>query len=194
MIMRNLAVFMLLVSLSALGQTGPRRSPGADSMERKLQYIDQNSERPQPNPAPTALTEQEVNAWFASPYANLPKGVHSLKVIGANGQITANASINFDEVKEGRGGGGFNPLMSMFSGTHDVQVVAAAQAQNGEAEVHVQSASIDDVNIPRVALEFFVDHYLKPKYPNVGLDTTFNPGYRVDNARVGTHQIAIVQK
>jgi hypothetical protein len=84
--------------------------------------------------------------------------------------------------------------MSMFSGTHDVQVIANAQAQNGEAQVHVQSVSIDDVNIPRVALEFFVDHYLKPKYPDVGLDSTFRPGYRVDSARVGTHQLAIMQK
>ena len=192
--MQKLGVFVVLISLAAVAQTAPRRSPAADSMERKLQYIDQNSRSSQPKPAPTVLTEQEVNAWFASPYAKLPKGVHSLRVIGANGQITANASINFDEVKEGRGGGGFNPLMSMFSGTHDVQVIAGAQAQNGNAEVHVQSVSIDDVNIPKMALEFFVDHYLKPKYPNVGLDTTFTPGYRVDSARVGTHQIAIVQK
>ena len=192
--MRKLAFVLVLISLTAVAQTAPRRSPAADSMERKLQYIDQNSERPQPNPSPTVLTEQEVNAWFASPYAKLPKGVRSLRVIGTNGQITANASINFDEVKEGRGGGGFNPLMSMFSGTHDVQVVASAQAQGGEAQVHVQSVSIDDVNIPRMALEFFVDHYLKPKYPNVGLDTTFEPGYRVDTAKVAPHQIAIVQK
>jgi hypothetical protein len=193
--MRTLGLFVLC-ALAAAAQSAPRRAPNpfADSMERKLQYIDQNSRVPQPNPAPTVLTEQEVNAWFASPYAKLPKGVRSLRLIGVNGVVTANASIDFDEVKEGRGGGGFNPLMSMFSGTHDVQVIANAQAQNGEAQVHVQSVSIDDVNIPRVALEFFVDHYLKPKYPDVGLDSTFRPGYRVDSARVGTHQLAIMQK
>jgi hypothetical protein len=192
--MRKLVFFLPLISLIAIAQTAPRRSPLADSMERKLQYIEQNSRNPQPNPAPTVLNEAEVNAWFASPYAKLPRGVHSLHVVGANGQITANASINFDEVKEGRGGGGLNPLMAMFSGTHDVQVIANASAQNGEAQVHVQSASIDDVNIPRVALEFFVDHYLKPKYPNVGLDSSFRPGYRVDSASVRAHQLVIVQK
>jgi hypothetical protein len=192
--MRKLAFFLLLIAVSTFAQTAPRRSPAADSMERKLQYIEQNSRRPQPSPAPTVLTEPEVNAWFASPYAKLPKGVHSLRVIGTSGKITANASINFDEVKEGRGGGGFNPLMAMFNGTHDVQVVAGAQAQGGEAQVHVESVSIDDVNIPRVALEFFVDHYLKPKYPNVGLDSSFRPGYRVDSATVGTHQLTVLQK
>ena len=163
-------------------------------MQRKLQYMDQNSRRATPNPAPTVLTEQEVNAWFASAYAKLPKGVNKLRVVGAPGQITANASINFDEVKEGRSGGGFNPLMSMFSGTHDVQVVADAHVQGGEALVHVESASIDDVNIPRLALEFFIDHYLKPKYPNVGIDSTFKPGYRVDSATVGRHQLTVQQK
>jgi hypothetical protein len=193
--MRTLGLILLL-TIAAAAQTAPRRAanPFADSMERKLQYIDQNSRRPQPNPTPTVLTEQEVNAWFASPYAKLPKGVRSLRLIGINGVVTANASIDFDTVKEGRGGGGFNPLMSMFSGTHDVQVIATAQAQDGQAQVHVQSASIDDVNIPRLALQFFVDHYLKPKYPNVGLDSTFRAGYRVDSASVGRHQLTIVQK
>jgi hypothetical protein len=193
--MRTLGLILLL-TIATAAQTAPRRAanPFADSMERKLQYVDQNSRRPQPDPAPTVLSEQEVNAWFASPYAKLPKGVRSLRLIGVNGEVTANASIDFDAVKEGRGGGGFNPLMSMFSGTHDVQVVATAQAQNGEAQVHVQSASIDDVNIPRLALQFFVDHYLKPKYPNVGLDSTFRPGYRVDSASVGRHQLTVIQK
>jgi hypothetical protein len=193
--MRKLGFFLLAIAVAAGAQTQRRpANPFADSMERKLQYIEQNGGKSQPNPAPTILSEQEVNAWFASSYASLPKGVRSLKVVGMNGDITANASIDFDAVKEGRGGGGFNPLMSMFSGVHDVQVVATAQAQGGEAQVHVKSASIDDVNIPRIALEFFIDHYLKPKYPNVGMDTTFSPGYRVDSATVGRHQISIVQK
>lgn len=192
--MRTLGL-CLLFALAAAAQTAPRRrsTPQADSMQRKLQYIDQNSRRSQPNPAPTVFSEQEVNTWFASPYAKLPKGVHSLRVSGVSGQITAQASIDFDEVKEGRGGG-FNPLMSMFSGTHDVQVVAGAAAQDGAAHIHVQSASIDDVNIPRVALEFFADRYLQPKYPNVGLDSAFRPGYRVDFATVGRHQLTVVQK
>ena len=186
---------LLLFAAAAVAQT-PRRtaSPQADSMQRKLQYIEQNGEKSQPNPAPTVLTEQEVNAWFASPYAKLPKGVRSLRVTGLTGQVTATASIDFDAVKEGRGGGGFNPLMSMFSGIHDVQVVANASAQGGEAQVHVQSVSIDDVNVPRIALEYFVEHYLKPKYPNVGLDTTFDPGSRIDSASVDRHQMSVVQK
>lgn len=164
-------------------------------MQRKLQYIEQNGGKSQPNPAPTVLSEQEVNAWFASPYAKLPKGVRSLRVNGNTGQITASASIDFDAVKEGRsGGGGFNPLMSMFNGIHEVQIAADAVAEGGQAQVHVQTVSIDDVNVPRFALEFFVEHYLKPKYPNVGLDTTFDPGYRIDTATVGRHQLTIVQK
>ena len=187
---------VLLLLVAAAVAQAPRRvaSAQADSMQHKLQYIEQNGDKSRPNPAPTVLTEQEVNAWFVSPYAKLPKGVRSLRVSGAAGQVTATASIDFDEVKEGRGGGGFNPLMSMFSGIHAVQVIANASAQNGEAQVHVQTVSIDDVNVPRFALEYFVEHYLKPKYPNVGLDTTFDPGYRIESATVERHQLTIVQK
>jgi hypothetical protein len=189
---REYAVALLLLCALGFGQSARsgRQDPNAESMQRKLQAIQQNAAARKP--ATTILTEAEINAWFASSYAQLPKGVHTLKISGDNGQVTGSAQVNFDEVKEGRSSN--NPLMMLFGGTHDVQVVATGQATNGEATVHVQSVSLDGIEVPRTALEFFVDRYIKPKYPNVGLDSTFRPGYRIDSATVGAHQLTIVQK
>jgi hypothetical protein len=168
-----------------------RASP-AESMERKLQYVAVNGERAQPNLQPTQFTEMEVNAWLASGRAKLPKGVHRVQMVGLSGQVTATAEINFDEVKEGRTS--MNPLLSVFGGTHEVHVLADAVGSRGRGSVHVRNVEIDGVSVPRIALEFFIDRYLKPKYPNIGLDTTFNLPSRIDTAAIGAHTLTVMQK
>jgi hypothetical protein len=54
--------------------------------------------------------------------------------------------------------------------------------------------SIDGVEIPRMALEFFVSKYITPKYPNVGLDSQFKLRDKVDTATVGYHKLTVTQK
>jgi len=58
----------------------------------------------------------------------------------------------------------------------------------------VQTLTIDGVQVPRMAMELFVDHYLKPKYPNVGLDTRFRMPSRVDTAIVGRDEVTLTQR
>jgi hypothetical protein len=45
-----------------------------------------------------------------------------------------------------------------------------------------------------MALEFFVEHYITPKYPNVGLDSQFQLPNRIDTATVGYHKLTVTQK
>jgi hypothetical protein len=82
----------------------------------------------------------------------------------------------------------------MFSGTHDVKVTANASGTGGSGTVHVQDVEIDGITVPRIALEFFLDRYLKPKYPTIGLDSTFALPARIDNAVVGKHVLTLRQE
>ena len=141
---------------------------------------------------PTTLTEDEINAYVASSAIKLPKGVHQVRFTGENGNVTADATINFDEIREGQSSA--NPLLLIFSGTHQVQVTATAGGTAGKGNVHVQTVELDGVAVPRMALEFFVEKYLKPKYPNLGLDSTFALPARIDTAVVGQHALILVQK
>ena len=170
----------------------PANLPAAQRAQRKLQWIAVNGERRQPNITPTEMSEQEINAYFAAGLVRLPKGVHQVRFSGDVGQVTADTNVDFDEIKEGRGSA--NPLLMVFSGTHAVKVVATAQGRAGQGTVHVQSVEIDGMEVPRMALEFFVERYLTPKYPGVGLDSTFALPDRIQTAVVGRHVLTIVQK
>jgi hypothetical protein len=82
----------------------------------------------------------------------------------------------------------------MFSGVHEVVVVAHAHGAGGQGVVNVDSVSLDNIAIPRFVLQLFVERYLQPKYPNVGLDSRFALPNRIDTARVGAHTLTVTQK
>jgi len=164
----------------------------AQSLQAKLDYIKQNSERANPSQAPTVMTEEEINDYIASGGIVLPQGVKKLRLEGRTGVVTAFLNVDFDEIRGGQKSA--NPLLSLFNGRHDVRVEADAAGSGHEGRVHVREVSIDGYTVPRMALEYFVSKYITPKYPNIGLDSTFQLPDKIDVATVGYHKLTVTQK
>jgi len=184
-------------SLSASQQPAPRASSDsshrlAASMQGKLDHIRQNGERSTPDQTPTVMSEEEVNDYFASGRIVLPQGVKKLSLEGRSGVVTAFLNVDFDEIRAGQKSS--NPMLSVFSGQHDVRVEGDASGSGGQGKVNVRDVSIDGFTVPRMALEYFVSKYITPKYPNIGLDSTFRFSDRIDTATVGYHKLTITQK
>jgi len=190
-----LCLVLALVAVPAAPQPSAARASTrslADSMQRKLDYVEANGRRPHPDPKPTVISEDEANAYVAAGRVNLPAGVKSLRFAGTPGVITGNARVDFDQLTAEQRTS--NPLLSMFSGLHDVVVVSHASAAAGMGRVVVDSVSLDGTEIPRFVLEMFVKHYLQPKYPDIGLDSTFRIPSRVNTAAVGSRSLTLVQR
>ncbi|HSK42307.1 MAG TPA: hypothetical protein VLA83_00305 [Candidatus Binatia bacterium] len=164
----------------------------ADSMQAKLDHIQANGEQPHPDQAPTVMTEEEVNDYIAAGRIVLPQGVKKLKMEGRGGVVTAFLNVDFDEIRAGQNSS--NPLLSVFSGQHDVRVEADAAGSGREGRVHVRDVTIDGFSVPRMALEYFVSKYITPKYPNVGIDSQFQLPNKIDLATVGYHKVTVTQK
>ncbi len=161
-------------------------------MEQKLRRLEANARLAHPDQTPTTFTEQEVNSYLASDKVTLPAGVQSVKLQGEPRIITGTAQVDFDRVREGIHSS--NPLLSIFSGVHDVVVVAHAYGAGGQGYAHVDSVSLDEVDIPHFVLELFVEKFLQPKYPQIGLDSRFALPDRIDIATVGLHNLTATQK
>jgi hypothetical protein len=164
----------------------------APTIEQKFQHIRANGQSTDPDQTPTDFTEKEINDYIANGNVKLPMGVQSVVLQGKPGVITGTARVDFDEIKTGRSSA--NPLLSIFSGVHNVMVVAQAYGAGGQGFVHVESVSLDDIDIPHFVLEMFVDKFLKPKYPNIGVDSRFRLRQRLDTASVGLHSLTVTQK
>lgn len=187
-----LGVAFSFAAVAARPNPSTASNPAVDSMQRKLDRIQSNGEQAHPRPLTTVMTEQEINAYVASGRVRLPKGVQSLRFSGQPGVIDSWARVDFDQLTAGQRSA--NPLLSMFSGVHDVAVTAHGSGSAGVGNVHIDSVALDGVAIPDFALETFVNHYIKPKYPNLGIDNRFQLPDKIDTAVVGNHELTVTQK
>ena len=180
------------VAVAARSNAPAANDSAVESMQGKLDRIQTNGEQANPRPLTTVMTEQEINAYVASGRVRMPKGVQSLRFSGQPGVIDSWARVDFDQLTAGQHSA--NPLLSMFSGVHDVAVTAHGSGSAGVANVHIDSVALDGVTIPDFALEMFVNHYIKPKYPNLGIDNRFQLPDKIDTAVVGNHELTVTQK
>ncbi|HTC95261.1 MAG TPA: hypothetical protein VK699_17580 [Terriglobales bacterium] len=185
------AVF-LMGCVCIAGQQPASQHRLADSLQRKLDHIQENAKSAQPDQTPTVMTEEEFNDYFAAGRVKLPQGVKRVTFQGQSGVLTALAIVDFDQIRAGEPSS--NALLSMFSGTHNVRVESDAAGSNGQGKIHVRNVSIDGIDVPPMALEFFINEYLKPKYPNVGMDSEFSLPDRIDVAIIGYHKLTVTQK
>jgi hypothetical protein len=191
----GLTVLMLALvccASQAPSRRGNAQSMAAASMERKLRRIESLGSSAHPQPTRTELSEEEINAYFAAGKIDLPAGVESVRFESEPGVVKATTRVDFERIKAGRSS--FNTLLEVFRGVHDVDVVAHAHAAGGVGYVEVDSVSLDGVEIPRFVLQLFVANYIQPKYPNLGLDSSFRLPDRIDQATVGVHELTVTQK
>ena len=192
--LRGAITVLLFAGLLQARQTQPadNHSPEFRAMQQKLAWMKQNGTKAHPEPKPVELTEPEVNAYFNEGGVKLPKGVSHVRLTSKPGVIDAHAEIDFEAITQGRGAN--NPLYSLFAGTHDIHAVAQAAGTGGTGTIRVQSVELDGIQIPQFALEWFVQRYLTPKYPNVGITSTFKLPLRIDTAVVDTGKVRLVQR
>jgi len=194
--LRRIDVALLAVMLSvAVTAQQPRSrhfSALAQRFQSKVDFLERNAQSNPVQRRSTQLNADEANAWFREGGYKLPQGVQKVIFHGHPDTIIANATVDFDEVKQGKHN--LNPLLSVFSGVHEVEVTATASGRNGQGNVTIQSVSIDDVGVPHLALEMFVKRYITPKYPGVGLENTFQMPDRIDTATIGNDTALLTQR
>lgn len=178
-------------ALYATPKQSGRQRP-ADRMQAKLDRIERNAKRSHPDPSPTVMSEEEINDYLASGRMKMPQGVRKIRLQGRSGKVDAFLTVDFDEIRQHQRSS--NPLLAIFSGTHDVAVEADADGAAGLGKIHVRTVSVDDIEVPSMALEYFVEKYITPKHPNVGMDSTFQLPDKIDTAMVGYHKLTVIQK
>ena len=187
---------LAILAAVAIGQNTQapygEHSAGYRSLVRKIAYLKVNASKPHPDPKPVELTESEVNAYFGEGGVRLPRGVSQVHLASRPGVIDGHAHVDFEEIMQGRNKN--NPIYSLFSGSHDIHVVAEASGVNGVASIKAQAVELDGVAVPEWALEFFVQKYVTPRYPNVGMTSSFKMPLRIQTATVESSKVALIQR
>jgi hypothetical protein len=191
-----MSLTLTLVAAVALAQHIPTLNDGHSanyhSLAQKLAYLKMNANKPHPDTKPVELSEAEVNAYFGEGGVRLPRGVSQVHLTSRPGLIDGHAHVDFEEIMQGRNKN--NPMYSLFNGSHDIHVAAEAAGASGVATIKAQTVELDGVAVPEWALEFFVQHYITPRYPNVGMTSTFKMPLRIDSATLETGRVVLQQR
>lgn len=183
---------LLIAVLLCLPLIASGPAPEVLATQKKLDYIQSNGALPHPDEHPTEFTEEEINRYLASDLITLPAGVQSARFSGASGAVTATARVDFDQVRAGKHSS--NPLLMVFSGTHEVLIAAHAHGAGHQGFVHVDSVQLDGVEIPEFVLQLFAQKYLQSKNATIGIDSQFPLPNRIDTAIIADHKLVITQK
>ena len=180
----------LLLAVSHAQQT---HSAAYISAARQVAWLTENAHSANPSTRPTVLTASEWNAYLNEGGVKLPAGLSNIHISSQPAIVHGDADVDFDRLTANRTRS--NPLLALFTGKHHVAVTARVAAVNAVATVHVDSILFDGVEVPRVALEYFANRYLQPKYGNaVGLDSTIPLHAHIATAIAGADKVTITQR
>lgn len=160
----------------------------ANAVRAKLRLIQSGKAR-----AGSALTftSGELNAYARS---EVPEGVRQTRLELANGSASGYALIDFLKVQ--RGGGGKTPWLieRIIEGERPVRVDAKLQSAGGKATVFLQRVEISGLAVSGPTLDFLIENFFTPLYPNARINQPFELNDRVDHIEVNREMARVVMR
>jgi hypothetical protein len=187
--MRALA---LAVVLCTAGSVAATRTDYL-SAKKKFQSIDKQAVKPGTR---VAITSSEINSYVQNELPVVaPKGIRDPKVELKGGNVaTGRAIIDFVKLRSAQGKSTNWILSKMLEGEREVAVTARVESGGGKATVDVQRVEISGIPIEGAALDFVIENYLIPNYPEAKIGRPFSLHQRVDRIEVSPGVAYIVTR
>lgn len=160
-----------------------------DYVSAKRKFDDIESGRLRPG-ARITLNQRELTAYVEK---EVPAGVRSPKVdLISPGIASGAAMIDFLKVRRAQG---YQPgwLMSkLLDGERPVRVTARIRSGSGTATVEVQKVEISGITVDGRTLEFLIQNFLLPQYPEATVNRPFELGHHIDRLDVQPGAVHVV--
>jgi hypothetical protein len=196
---RSTLILLVLIALAPL-QAASVSKQQADVFSKKVALIQRQGEVSAKTTAGarrTALSEDELNSWFAfQAQPLLPNGLTDPKItIVGEGRVAGQATVDLDAVAKKRASGGTFDPWSLVGGRVPVNVIGVLHTRDGLGRFELQSADIAGVPVPKTLLQELVSQYSRtPAHPDgVKMDDAFPLPAKIRQIEVGQGQAVIVQ-
>jgi len=138
------------------------------------------------------LTYPELNAWVAR---EAPAGVRSPQVrVAARDLATGAALIDFGKLERSAGRQPGWLMSKLLDGERPVSVTARIRSSDGSATVDIQRVEISGLAIDGRTLDFLIQNFLIPMYPDAVIGRPFELGHRIDRLDVSPSAVAVLLK
>jgi hypothetical protein len=195
---QSLAVVALAAAVAHASDARLSRQD-ADAFQRKIAVIaDRGSvASPAGGIRRTALSESELNSWFAYHAQPLiPAGVAQprISIIG-QGRLGAEAIVDLDAVAKRKASGGVLDPWSYVGGRVPVSVTGVLHTRDGIGRFQLEAAEVSGVPVPKALLQEVVAYYSRTEnHPNgINMEAPFELPAGINRIEVGQGQAVVVQ-
>lgn len=156
--------------------------PQVDRVNRKIETIRSGHAKPG---AVFVFPAAELNAWARTKAAEVaPEGLRQPKLELGSGTATASALVDFLKLRHAAGVETNWLVAKLIEGEKRVKVVAGIQSANGRATVHLTRVEIGGLAVSGAPLDFLIQTFFMPLYPDAKIDQPFELADRVDRIEV----------
>jgi hypothetical protein len=181
---RLLWVFPLLAASLAAADT--------DYLSAKQKFDRIESDRLRPG-ARIPLSGRELNAYVAHEIPTVTGGVRNPQLqLLAPGVARGTALIDFAQLQRSQGHPPGWLLSKLLEGEHPVSVTARISSAAGRATVDVQDVQISSIEIDGPTLDFLIQHFLLPLYPDAIVGRPFQLGHNIDRLDVQPNGVNVI--
>jgi hypothetical protein len=167
-------MILVLASAAALSAADPL----AANVTRRLDLIESGKAKPG---AVFRFTPAELNAWVrVKAPAIIHDGFREPRLQLGNGTASASARIDFVKVRHAAGVETNWLVAKLIQGEKLVTARATIQSANGRATVHLLRVEIGGLAVTGAPLNFLVQNFLLPFYPDATIDQPFYLAGNVD--------------
>jgi hypothetical protein len=153
------------------------------NVQRKFQQIEKKQVK---HGSRIPITAQELNAYVEAELPKVaPAGVRrpSVELIG-NNTASGAALIDFVKLRSAQGKAPNWIVRKLLEGEHEVEVTARVRSAGGKAVVDVERVEVAGLPISGAALDFLIENYLVPNYPEAKIGKPFDLKYGMERIEV----------
>jgi hypothetical protein len=152
--------------------------PAAANVTRKLDVIQSGKAKPG---SVFVFTSAELNAWVRvkAPMV-VPEGLREPRLELGNGTAIGYAIVDFLKLRHASGVETNWLISKLIQGEKRVMATASIQSANGRATVHLMRVEIGGLAVSGATLDFLIDTFFRPLYPDAKIDEPFELSDRVD--------------
>ena len=152
--------------------------PVGSSVSRKLDLIESGKAKPG---SVFRFSSAELNAWVRVKAPTVvADGFRQPRLVLGNGEASASALIDFLKVRHASGVETNWLVAKLIQGEKLVTARATIQSAHGQATVHLLRVEIGGLAVKGAPLDFLVQNFFLPFYPDAKIDEPFDLAGNVD--------------
>jgi len=163
-----------------------------NSVQKKFDLIEHDRLRPG---SKVTLSQRELNAYVAEQVLQVaPEGVRDARIELGEGTATGSAVIDFVRLRCAQGKPPGWLMRQLLQGEHPVTVTAQLQSGGGRATVTVQRVEVSGIVVEGRMLDYLIQNYLLPYYPDAKVGEPFELRHRIDRIDVQPARVDVILK